>query len=265
MDFAVGQILLTALDFAPSGTLACNGRLVPLSTYPGLFDALGTRYGGDGQSAFALPDISPIATADGQPLSWAIVAEGPGWGNGTYALFGEVRLLPGPPPSQGGLASQWTPCDGRTLSTGEFPVLAALLGTQFGGDGTSTFGLPTLAPAAATNGPALGYYICTGTALYPPTGGDNSADPAPETYTFDTYLGSVLPLPYLGNVTRTIESLALCLGQTLPIDAWTQLYSLIGARFGADGTTRFRLPSLPTGADGIVYMMVMNGYYPARS
>ena len=74
--------------------------------------------------------------------------------------------------------------------------------------------------------------------------------------------------PDVGRGTQSravVEQMHAQLCQTLPIDTWPELYSLLGARFGADGTTHFRLPALPTGADGISYMMVMNGYYPARS
>lgn len=263
MDLAVGQILLTAMDFAPSGTLACNGQLVSLPAHAALFEALGTRYGGDGSSTFGLPDIAPIASAGGPPLAWAIVAEGPSWGHAMEALIGEVRLLPAPPPPAGGLALQWTPCDGRTQAIANNVVLFDLLGVQFGGDGTSTFALPALASAAVANGPALDYYICATNALFPPVGG-NSVTPEPESYTYNMYLATVLQVAYAGPLTNTIESLALCQGQTLSVETWNAVAALLGQRFGGQRLS-FDLPVLPTGGDQITRMLVMNGFFPPRS
>lgn len=53
----VGQIRLFAGNFPPAGWLFCNGSLVPISEYETLFQLIGTTYGGDGQSTFALPDL----------------------------------------------------------------------------------------------------------------------------------------------------------------------------------------------------------------
>jgi microcystin-dependent protein len=44
-------------NFAPAGWMFCNGQLLPISEYETLFQLIGTTYGGDGQSTFALPDL----------------------------------------------------------------------------------------------------------------------------------------------------------------------------------------------------------------
>jgi microcystin-dependent protein len=44
-------------NFAPSGWMFCAGQLLPISEYDVLFNLIGTTYGGDGQSTFALPDL----------------------------------------------------------------------------------------------------------------------------------------------------------------------------------------------------------------
>jgi microcystin-dependent protein len=44
-------------NFAPSGWMFCDGQLLPISEYETLFNLIGTTYGGDGQSTFALPDL----------------------------------------------------------------------------------------------------------------------------------------------------------------------------------------------------------------
>ena len=53
----LGQIELFPYMFAPSGWFACNGQLLPISQYTALFSLLGTQFGGDGRSNFALPDL----------------------------------------------------------------------------------------------------------------------------------------------------------------------------------------------------------------
>ena len=44
-------------NFAPAGWMFCEGQLIPISEYETLFNLIGTTYGGDGQSTFALPDL----------------------------------------------------------------------------------------------------------------------------------------------------------------------------------------------------------------
>lgn len=53
----VGEIRMFAGNFAPAGWMFCEGQLVPISEYETLFNLIGTTYGGDGQSTFALPDL----------------------------------------------------------------------------------------------------------------------------------------------------------------------------------------------------------------
>lgn len=53
----VGEIRIFAGNFAPSGWMFCEGQLLPISENETLFNLIGTTYGGDGQSTFALPDL----------------------------------------------------------------------------------------------------------------------------------------------------------------------------------------------------------------
>jgi microcystin-dependent protein len=53
----VGEIRLFAGNFAPAGWMFCEGQLLPISENETLFNLIGTTYGGDGQSTFALPDL----------------------------------------------------------------------------------------------------------------------------------------------------------------------------------------------------------------
>jgi len=53
----VGEIRIFAGNFAPAGWMFCEGQLLPISEYETLFQLIGTTYGGDGESTFALPDL----------------------------------------------------------------------------------------------------------------------------------------------------------------------------------------------------------------
>jgi microcystin-dependent protein len=53
----LGQILTVPFNFAPRGWAVCNGQLIPISQMTALFSLLGTQYGGNGQSNFALPNL----------------------------------------------------------------------------------------------------------------------------------------------------------------------------------------------------------------
>ena len=68
----VGEIRLFAGNFAPAGWALCQGQLLPISEYETLFNLIGTTYGGDGQSTFALPDLQgrvPIHMGNGFTLA----------------------------------------------------------------------------------------------------------------------------------------------------------------------------------------------------
>lgn len=53
----LGQLLLVPYNFAPRGWAFCNGQILPIAQNTALFSLLGTTYGGNGQTTFALPDL----------------------------------------------------------------------------------------------------------------------------------------------------------------------------------------------------------------
>jgi microcystin-dependent protein len=68
----VGEIRMFAGNFAPAGWMFCEGQLVPISENETLFQLIGTTYGGDGQSTFALPDLRgrvPVHMGNGFTLA----------------------------------------------------------------------------------------------------------------------------------------------------------------------------------------------------
>ena len=72
MDPFVAEIRIFPFNFAPKGWAFCDGQLLPLSQNTALFSLLGTTYGGDGKSNFALPDMegrAPMHPGQGPGLS----------------------------------------------------------------------------------------------------------------------------------------------------------------------------------------------------
>ncbi len=72
MDPFVAEIRIFPFNFAPKGWAWCDGQLLPLSQNTALFSLLGTTYGGDGKSNFALPDMqgnAPMHPGQGPGLS----------------------------------------------------------------------------------------------------------------------------------------------------------------------------------------------------
>jgi microcystin-dependent protein len=70
----IGEIRMFAGNFAPSGWAFCNGALMPISENDALFTLIGTTYGGDGQSTFALPNLQsrvPVHQGPGFQLAQA--------------------------------------------------------------------------------------------------------------------------------------------------------------------------------------------------
>src|SRR5215208_2126514 len=71
-DQFVAEIRIFPFNFPPTGWAFCDGQLMPLSQNTALFALLGTVYGGDGKSTFALPDLqgsAPMQPGQGQGLS----------------------------------------------------------------------------------------------------------------------------------------------------------------------------------------------------
>src|SRR5258706_1326101 len=74
----VAEIRMWGCNFAPTGWAQCNGQLLPISQNTALFSLLGTFYGGDGKSTFALPDLegsAPMNQGQGPGLSNRFLGE----------------------------------------------------------------------------------------------------------------------------------------------------------------------------------------------
>jgi microcystin-dependent protein len=72
----VGEIRMFGGNFAPIGWAFCNGQILPISEFETLFNLIGTTYGGDGESTFAVPDLR----------GRAMIHQGTGPGLSTYVI-----------------------------------------------------------------------------------------------------------------------------------------------------------------------------------
>ena len=118
----LGEIRIMTYDFAPKGWALCDGQLLPINQNQALFSLLGTTFGGDGRTTFALPDLqarTPIHAGAGH-------------------ILGEV----------GGEAS-------HTLALAELPQHTHVLSGATSGNGTAN-------PAGAFIGPANNLYHAPG-------------------------------------------------------------------------------------------------------
>jgi microcystin-dependent protein len=85
-DPFVAEIRIFAGNFAPRGWALCNGQLLPISQNTALFSLLGTTYGGDGRTTFALPNLqgsAPMHAGQGSGLSNRLLGETGGTSNVT--------------------------------------------------------------------------------------------------------------------------------------------------------------------------------------
>lgn len=143
----VAEIRIWACNFAPTGWAQCNGQLLPLSQNTALFSLLGTTYGGNGASTFALPDLTgriPMHPGQGPGLSLHDLGE------------------------QGG-------SDTVTLLQSEMPAHAHALRTAAGEIGEDRIPGPTEALARSTGGQLYatpGALAPLAPQALPPAGGD---------------------------------------------------------------------------------------------
>lgn len=77
MEEYMGIIKLFAGNFVPQNYLMCDGSLLPISQFSALFSLLGTTYGGNGTTTFALPDLrGQVAVGAGQSKTGTTYTEG---------------------------------------------------------------------------------------------------------------------------------------------------------------------------------------------
>jgi microcystin-dependent protein len=228
MEPYLATIMMVGFNFPPKGWALCDGQLLPINQYQSLYSLLGTTYGGDGKTTFALPDLrgrTPLHVGDGKPLgqkvgeekhslstqeipqhthnlvassaaadfpiptnnllansaptelyhapanlqaanSGSVASVGSGAGHENMQPFLTINFciaLQGVFPPRNIFAGNFAPrgwafCDGQLLQISQNDALFSLLGTTYGGDGRTTFGLPDLRgriPIHMGDGPGL--------------------------------------------------------------------------------------------------------------
>lgn len=79
MEPFIGQITMVGFNYAPQGWALCNGQTLPISQNQALFSLLGTYYGGDGRTTFALPDLrgrAPVHQGQGHGSHYSMGQQG---------------------------------------------------------------------------------------------------------------------------------------------------------------------------------------------
>lgn len=85
-SYFIAQILLFGGNFAPRSMAFCNGQLLPIDQFSAVFALIGTTYGGNGQTTFALPDFRgriPVGQGQGPGLSQIVIGQQGGINNVT--------------------------------------------------------------------------------------------------------------------------------------------------------------------------------------
>ena len=148
----VGEVRAFAGNAVPEGWHACDGGLLDIDGHQPLFSLLGWRFGGDGQTSFAVPAAQPLPS----PITSCIAIDGvysPRSGDTTLdePYIGEIRLFAGrfAPPG-------WVVCDGQRLSLeAPYDRLHDVIRSKYGGDERG-FNVPDLREHAPAN---LAYII----------------------------------------------------------------------------------------------------------
>jgi len=207
-DPFIGEVSMFGGNFAPRGWALCNGQLLSIDSNHSLFSILGTTYGGDGRSTFALPDMRgrmPIGVGSGAGLSPRYLGERAG--------DEEVTLNVNQMPSHNhALPNPLSP-------------------TEYMGGGQSHYNMQ---PYFGVN------YIVASEGLYP-SRTVTVEDPGPSLDSaVEPYLAGVTM--FAGNFAP--RGWMFADGRTLDIASHTAMFSLMGTMYGGDGRTVFNLPDL---------------------
>jgi len=161
----MGQVALFGGNRAPEGWAFAHGQLLDIASNSALFSLLGTAFGGDGRTTFALPDLrGRAAVGEGQDyepslgLKFYVVVNGTFPSRerplGNELALGEIVAFAG----INRIDRNVFEADGQLLPISQYSALFSLYGTAFGGDGRTTFALPDLrgrSPMDFGTGPGL--------------------------------------------------------------------------------------------------------------
>ncbi len=150
----LGQIEVFAFDFPPRGWAACAGQLLPIASNQALFALLGTTFGGDGRTTFALPDLrGRAAMGQGSTTQNVVVSIGAAGGEESHTLT--VNETPLHPHRASVVSNADT--KNNTFTPANNSVLATTTGLDSGG-GALTFNIyaPDANPQQTMNNATIG-------------------------------------------------------------------------------------------------------------
>ncbi|NUO01700.1 MAG: phage tail protein [Saprospiraceae bacterium] len=145
MDPFVAEIRIFGFNFAPKGWAFCNGKLMAISQNTALFSLLGTTYGGDGRSTFALPDLqgrSPMFWGQGPGLTDRVIGESAGEES--------ITLLQSEIPAHSHALNGVNDTGNQSSPGGAFPARANLYKANPGGNPLVQMNLAAVTPAGSS-------------------------------------------------------------------------------------------------------------------
>jgi len=227
----LGEIRWVAYNApAPNGWVDCSGQILPINQNQSLFSILGTTYGGDGRTSFALPDMRgrmPMDDGASHPLGQRSGQENVALGinempQHTHQLKGTTVSGDSIEPSGHLLAQGPHPLANRIYQSSNLDQNMASQAVSNTGSGQGHQNMPpflTIKCIIAIQG------------LFPPSpGGGNT----------NAYIGEIRW--FAGNFAP--GGYADCSGQLLPIAQNTALFSILGTTYGGDGRTTVGLPNM---------------------
>ena len=238
----VGEIRMFAGNFAPAGWMFCEGQLLPISENETLFQLIGTTYGGDGESTFALPDLRgriPIHQGNGFILAETGGAE-------------EITLTVNQIPAHSHPLLATSNCGSRHFAVNNVVLATAPLATQTPTARTTRqtnlsppgsqlrwaarSRTPTSSPICASTSSSR----CSGSSRPRPRDGGSGQTQHTRRSMADPFVAEIRIFPF----NFAPRGWAWCDGQLLPLRQNTALFSLLGTTYGGDGKSNFALPDL---------------------
>ena len=264
MESALGEITIFAGSSRnlPKGWIFCNGQTLNEMQNNALYAVIGDSYGtkDPNHQVFYTPSIPNISSNaedwnDSPALRYMMginsdcsmwpYAESDNDNSIISGITGSVILFSGifiEGSDNKTLGKSWRLCDGRILEITDYPILFKLIGTKYGGNGITTFGLPNL---SGPSNNSVKYFMCVD---------GISPDDSGEGYSGEIRLfgGDTAPQGWI-----------FCNGKALKVQDYSPLFCLIGCTYGGDCVHTFELPNIPS-PEGttLKYMICVNGIWP---
>ncbi|WP_427180079.1 InlB B-repeat-containing protein [Paenibacillus sp. TC-CSREp1] len=242
----LGEIQLFPYNYAPEGWTFAAGQTLSIDSNSTLYSLLGTSYGGNGRDNFSLPNLTSLPVPDGMGYYISTGGLFPSREEGmvSNALAGEVRMFP-----YAFVPGGWLKLDGSNHNSLDHPRLYDAIGSTFGSSDGRTFTLPSVeVPIPDTR---LFYAVAATTSTEQQNGNDIGNG------TGNELMGESIPflvpmqtawLPGDGRLVSTSNK---------------ALFSLLGVKFGSNGTEQFGLPNLSNNPYAFRYYIVLEaGIYP---